>query len=198
VHREIAPNAFYSGSIEYTSANPWGELLEERDAALPGKGFIEYDLDSATHRFHHVKPLRSLIDLEPISARGLSAAELDATIRERVERCTGGIDENVVRLVVRDVPRHIARELDHKALRDFKRRALHFHLDTRRPELLRLSASGAPGRRPTLMETVESYLSRRPMDADIDRSSVVQLGLHYLREADSEAERAAPAVPSVE
>jgi hypothetical protein len=48
------------------------------------------------------------------------------------------------------------------------------------------------------METVESYLSRRPMDADIDRGSVVQLGLQYLREADSEAERAAPAVPAVE
>ncbi len=198
VHREIAPNAFYSGSIEYTSANPWGELVEERNAGLPGKGFIEYDLDTATHRFHHVPPSRALVDLEPISARGLSAAELDAAIRERVDGCTGGIDENVVRLVVRDVPRHIGRELDHKALRDYKRRALHFHLDTRRPELLRLSASGAPGRRPTLMETVESYLSRRPMDADIDRSAVVQLGLQYLREADSEAERAAPAVPAVE
>jgi DNA repair exonuclease SbcCD nuclease subunit len=198
VHREIAPNAFYSGSIEYTSANPWGELVEERDAGLPGKGFIEYDLDAATHRFHHVQAARSLVDLEAISARGLSAAELDARIRERVEGCEGGIDDSVVRLVVRDVPRHIARELDHKALRDYKRRALHFHLDTRRPELLRSSASGAPGRRPTLMETVESYLSRRPMDADLDRNAVVQLGLQYLREADSDAERAAPAVPAVE
>ena len=198
VHREIAPNAFYSGSIEYTSANPWGELVEERDAGLPGKGFIEYDLASAAHRFHHVKPARQLVDLEPIAARGLSAAELDAMIRERVEGCAGGIDDAVVRLVVRDVPRHIARELDHKALRDYKRRALHFHLDTRRPELLRSSVSGAPGRRPTLLETVESYLSRRPMDADLDRSAVVQLGLQYLREADSDAEHAAPVVPAVE
>ncbi|HET7621708.1 MAG TPA: metallophosphoesterase [Gemmatimonadaceae bacterium] len=198
VHREIAPNAFYSGSIDYTSANPWGELVEERDSGLPGKGFIEYDLDAATHHFHHVQPARALVDLEPIAARGLSAAELDALIRERVEGCAGGIDDSVVRLVVRDVPRHIARELDHKALRDYKRRALHFHLDTRRPELLRSSASGAPGRRPTLMETVESYLSRRPMDADLDRGAVVQLGLQYLREADSDAERAAPAVPAVE
>ena len=31
VYREIAPNAFYSGSIEYTSPNVWGELVEERD-----------------------------------------------------------------------------------------------------------------------------------------------------------------------
>ncbi len=198
VHHEIAPNAYYSGSLDYTSANPWGELVEERDAGLPGKGFIEYDLDRATHRFHHVQLARALVDLEPIAARGLSAAELDALIHDRVEGCAGGIDDSVVRLVVRDVPHHIARELDHKALRDYKRRALHFHLDTRRPELLRSSASGAPGRRPKLMETVESYLSRRPMDADLDRSAVVQLGLQYLREADSDAERAAPAVPAVE
>ena len=198
VHREIAPNAYYSGSLDYTSANPWGELVEERDSGLPGKGFVEYDLATSTHRFHHVKPVRALIDLQAIPARGLSAAELDAAIRQRVEGCEGGIDDQVVRLVVRDVPRHIVRDLDHKALRDYKRRALHFHLDTRRPELLRLSASGAPGRRPTLLETVESYLSRRPMDADLDRSAVVRLGLQYLRDADADAERAAPAVPAVE
>lgn len=198
VHREIAPNAYYSGSLDYTSANPWGELVEEREAGLPGKGFVEYDLESSTHRFHHVVPARALIDLDPIPARGLSAAELDDKIRERVDGCDRGIDDQVVRLVVRDVPRHIVRDLDHKSLRDYKRRALHFHLDTRRPELLRLSASGAPGRRPTLLETVESYLSRRPMDADIDRAAVVRLGLQYLRDADSEAERAVPAGPAVE
>jgi DNA repair protein SbcD/Mre11 len=199
VHREIAPNAYYAGSLDYTSANPWGELVEESEAGLPGKGFIEYDLESGTHRFHHVEPCRRLIDLEPVVARGLSAAELDGVIRQRVDQCDGGIDDRVVRLVVRDVPRHIVRDLDHKALRDFKRRALHFHLDTRRPEILRLSAGGAPGRRPTLLETVESYLSRRPMDADLDRAAIVKLGLQYLRDADSEADvnatRAAPVSP---
>jgi len=34
VHREVAPNAYYSGSIDYTSANPWGEIHEERAAGL--------------------------------------------------------------------------------------------------------------------------------------------------------------------
>jgi hypothetical protein len=193
VHREIAPNAFYSGSLDYTSANPWGELVEEREAGLPGKGFIEYDLEAREHRFHPVEPGRRLIDLAPIAARGMSAAELDAAIRERVDGCDGGIDDNVVRLVARDVPRHIARELDHKALREYKRRALHFHLDTRRPEMLRLTASGSPGRRPTLMQMVESYLSRRMMDAEIDRTALVRLGLHYLQEADAASDQGSPA-----
>ena len=44
VHREIAPNAYYSGSLDYTSANPWGELAR-RPSRAAGKGFIEYDLD---------------------------------------------------------------------------------------------------------------------------------------------------------
>jgi exonuclease SbcD len=197
VHRRVAANAYYSGSLDYTSPNPWGELIEEREAGLPGKGFIEYDLDTGEHRFHHVPPSRRLIDLEPISARGMSAPELDAAIRERLEGCDGGagIDDRIVRLVVRDVPRHVVRELDHRALREYKRRALHFHLDARRPEVIRMSASGAPGRRPTLLETVEAYLSRRPLDADLDRAALVQLGVQYLKEADAAADQAAAGPP---
>ncbi|HEU4563941.1 MAG TPA: metallophosphoesterase [Gemmatimonadaceae bacterium] len=193
VHREIAPNAFYSGSLDYTSANPWGELVEEREAGLPGKGFIEFDLESGAHTFHHLEPSRALVDLPSINARGLSAAELDEEIRVALERCEGGIEGKVVRLVVRDVMRHVVRDLDHKAIRDYKRRALHFQLDTRRPEVIRLAASGAPGRRPTLPELVELYLNRRPIENDLDRAALVQLGLHYLREADA-AEQAAAAV----
>lgn len=195
VHREVAPNAYYAGSLDYTSTNPWGELLEERDANLPGKGFIEFDLDTGTHRFHHLEPVRQLVSLPVIMARGMSAAELDTLIRERVDGCDGGIDDKIVRLVVRDVPRHIVRDLDHRVLRDLKRRALHFHLDARRPEVVRASASGAPGRRPTLVETVQSYLERRPLDAEIDRAALVDLGLQYLNEANA-VERTASALPT--
>jgi DNA repair exonuclease SbcCD nuclease subunit len=189
VHRRVAPNAFYAGSLEYTSTNPWGELVEERAAGVPGKGFVEWDLERGEHRFHAVEGARRLVDLPPVEARGLSAGELDAAIRERVERCPGGIDDRVVRLVVRNVPRHVARELDHRALRDYKRRALHFQLDTRKPEVIRLASSGAPGRRATLAETVESYLARRPLDADLDRAALIRLGLEYLHEVDAAAER---------
>jgi DNA repair exonuclease SbcCD nuclease subunit len=194
VHREIAPNAFYSGSLDYTSANPWGELIEEREAGLPGKGFIEFDLDAGEHHFHYMEPSRPLVDLPSISARGHSAAELDAEIREALERVDGGIDGKIVRLVVRDVMRHVVRDLDHKTIREYKRRALHFHLDTRRPEVIRLSASGGPGRRATLQEMVQSYLSRRPLESDLNRDALVQLGLHYLREADAAEQASAPAV----
>ncbi len=197
VQREIAPNCYYSGSLEYTSANPWGELVEEREADLAGKSFIEYDLDARAPRFHKLDASRPLVNLLAVSARGMSASELDAAIKERVETTPGGIDDKIVRLVVRDVPRHVVRELDQKALRDYKRRALHFHLDTRRPEIARVSSNGAPGRRATLPETVEHYLAKRPMESGIDRAALVGLGLRYLQEAD-EAIQASGALPGAE
>jgi DNA repair protein SbcD/Mre11 len=187
VYRSVAPNAFYSGSLDYTSTNPWGELVEEREAQLQGKGFIEHDLAAGTHRFHHVAPERKWVDLPPISGEGLSAADLDARIKEILEGCEGGIEDKVVRLVVRDVPRHVIRELDHKALRDFRRSALHFHLDTRRPEVVRREGQGAPGRRQSLSETLRDSLRSRTLTSDLNRDALVELGLHYLQEADAAA-----------
>ena len=187
VYREVAPNAYYSGSIEYTSANTWGELHEERELRLPGKGFVERDLASGRQTFHHLPPTRTLVDLPPVDAAQLSSADVDAAIRDRVERCPGGIDDKIVRLIVRNCPRHIARALDHKALREYKRRATHFHLDARRPDILRLSASGAPGRRPSLFETVQQRLQERPLPSDVAREPFVEAGVRYLREADVSA-----------
>lgn len=185
VYRPVAENAFYSGSIDYTSTNPWGELAEEREFRIGGKGIIEHDLANRTHRFHPLPPERRWVDLAPISGAGLSPASLDEAIRDALDRCEGGIDEKIVRLVVSDVPRHILRELDHRALRDYKRRALHFHLDTRRPEIVRPDRqSVGPGRRASLADTVRDKLRSRPITENIDREALVELGLHYLREAD--------------
>ena len=185
VYRQIEPNAYYSGSIDYTSANTWGELYEERIAGIPGKGILERNLENGAHTFHPLPPSRPIIDLPPISARGLTVAEVDERILAAVKSCRDGIDDKIVRLIVRDLPRHIARDLDHKALREFKRRALHFHLDTRRPEVVRLSGHGAPGKRPSLADVVREKLMSRVLENDIDRNELVALGLRYLAEAES-------------
>jgi hypothetical protein len=88
--------------------------------------------------------------------------------------------------VIYDLPRHVARELDHKALREYKRRALNFQLDTRRPEPLRLhAASGAPGRRATLVDFVRERLMSRTLESDIDRDEMVKRALAYLTEAEN-------------
>ena len=184
VYRQVAPNAYYAGAIEYTSTNIWGELAEEKAAKLPGKGMIEFDLETGKRTFHPVRPARALVDLHVLSGRGLTASDLDAAIRENIERVPGGIDDKIVRQIVRDVPRHVTRELDHKALREYRRRALSFNLDARRPEIVRTSASGAPGRRASLADTVRDKLLSRQLSPGVNRDELVELGMRYLREAE--------------
>jgi DNA repair protein SbcD/Mre11 len=195
VYRRMAPNQFYSGSIDYTSTNTWGELQEQELVGVRGKGFIEQDLETGRHMFHELTPSREFVDLPVISARGLTTEEVNALIVEAVESCVGGIDDKVVRLVVRDLPRHVTRQLDHKQLREYRRRALHFQLDPRRPEVIRSSGHGAPGRRPSLADFVRDKLRDRVVPPDIERNALVDMGLRYLRDAeDRETTTSAPAV----
>ena len=184
VYKRIADHVYYSGSLEYTSSNPWGELAEERAAKLPGKGMIERDLATGKQTFHPLAPSRPVLDLPPVEGRGMSAADLDAAIQSAVARVAGGIEGKVVRLVAKNVPRHIARELDHKALRELQRKALHFHLDMRRPEMVRRESSGSPGRRPSLAETLREALRTRAVAAGVERDELVALGLRYLEAAE--------------
>lgn len=197
VYRRVGPNAYYSGAIDYTSSNVWGEIADQRSQKLPGKGLIERDLETGRQTFHPLAPAREFVDLPPIEGRGSGASDLDGAIAAAVGKVPGGIDGKVVRLVARDVPRHVVRELDHKVLRDFQRRALHFHLDTRRPEAIRTDRSGAPGRRPSLADTLRESLRSRVLTAEIDRERLIALGLQYLDEAEQVAAAAGPG-PAVE
>ena len=191
VYHEVAPNAFYSGSIEYASTNVWGEVDDERAKNVPGKGFIEHNLATGEHRFHPISLARRVVDIPEVRGQGLSASQLSEAIAAAVDACDGGIDDRIVRLIVRDVPRHVLRDLDHRKIREYKRRALHFLLDARRPMPPRVeSASGAPGRRASLTETVRAMLESRIVTPGIDRKALVDLGLRYL----DEAERLAPAL----
>lgn len=185
VKRQVAENAFYSGSLDYTSLNVWGDKYDEDEFGVPGKGFIEFDLDSGEHRFHPIPASRDFLDLRAINARDMSPAEVDAAIAKTIGKVKGGIDDKVVRLVVRDIPRQVAKELDMKAIREYKRRALAFSLDTRKPEQARVDAAGAPARRPSVSEVVREQLKARPIPPDLDRTTLVDLGLRYLNEAES-------------
>lgn len=190
VYRPLAPNAYYSGSIEYSGTNIWGEVDDEKDSGVKGKGFVVYDLETRAQRFEAIPDIRRVVDLPSIQGSNQTAAELSDAICGRVDSHEGGIDDRVVRLVVWDVPRHILRDLDHRRIREFKRRALHFMLDARRPQPVRIDAGGAPGRRASLADTVRLMLESREITPGIDRTRLVDLGLHYLNEAD----RLAPAI----
>jgi DNA repair exonuclease SbcCD nuclease subunit len=189
--QSVATNAWYSGSLEYLPPNPWGQLQDEAAQQTAtkgkkqriGKGYLLVELPGARVTFRPIAPVRRHIDLPFIQGAGLNAKELDEQIAQRVSAVK--IDDQIVRLLVWDVERATARDLDHAAIRAYKARALNFQLDLRRPEAQRTTGtSGATGvRRQTLTETVRDFLGRRPLDAELNRETFVKLGVDYLEAA---------------
>jgi DNA repair exonuclease SbcCD nuclease subunit len=186
VARAVAANAWYCGSLEYVSTNPWGELIDEaREGRRGKKGWLLVELGDRTKvEFMPIPLARDLVDLEPIQGEGLGAEDLDRVVAERVASTPQGIEDNIVRQVVYDVPRPIAREMDHQQIRKFKTNALHYNLDVRRPAPSRVIGVGAPGHRQTLPELVTDYLSRRTLTAEVDRKQLTDLADRYMDEVE--------------
>jgi DNA repair protein SbcD/Mre11 len=176
VQHKVTERVWYAGSLEYVSPNVWGELVDETNHRLTGKAWLLADLDRGTVERREVPLARAILDLEPIEGAGLSAAAINALLTERVRAVPGGVEDRIVRLRVWNIPRHVARELDHASIRALKSAALHFQLDLRRPEIHRTVGVGAPGRRQTLPELVRGYLAQRPLPAELDRDAFVRLG----------------------
>ena len=183
---EVERNAWYAGALEYVGPNLWGEREDEDRHGAHGKGWLLADLASGQVQRRGVPAARHVLDLEPIRAEGKSAAALDEAIAERVAAVPGGIADQIVRLRVYDVARHVGRELNHTVIRGYKSEALHFHLDLRRPEIDRTTGIGAPGRRQTLPELVRSYLEGRPLPAELDRNTFVRLGQELMDSVERE------------
>ena len=180
VRHDVAPNACYPGSLEYVNPRAWVQLREEAKQKVAGKGYLLVDVPGAHKTFRPVAAARRHLDLPPIHGAGLTAKQLDAEIARRVAGSKPPIDDQVVRLIVYDVAAGTARDLDHPTIRQYKARALNFHLDLRRPEQRRVVGVGAPGQRHTLPDTLREFLTRRPLDADLNRDAFVRLGVEYL------------------
>jgi DNA repair exonuclease SbcCD nuclease subunit len=190
VARQMMPNVWYSGSIEYVSRNPWGELRQEKMLGRRGeKGWLLVELGKkVTVSFRPVDLARRHIDLEPVNAAGLAAEQVDEEIARRIAGVKEGIENQVVRQLVHEIPRLVARELKHEAIRDYKSRALHYHLDLRRPESRREVGVGGPGGKArTLADVVVEYLERRPTAPGVDRAQLVATGRRYVEQAERES-----------
>jgi DNA repair protein SbcD/Mre11 len=173
---QVDRRAWYAGSLEYVGPNLWGELADDTAHGSHGKGWLLVDLDTGRADRRTVPSARLVLDLEPVQAEGKSAAVIDDLIARRLAAVSGGISNKIIRLRVFDIPRHVARELNHSVIRGYKSEALHCHIDLRRPDAHRITGTGAPGRRQTLPELVTSYLERRPLPAELDREAFVRLG----------------------
>src|SRR4029077_16637530 len=183
VAQQMADNAWYAGSLEYVSPNPWGQLQDEAERNRSGKCYLLVDLPAARVTPRPIVAARRHIDLPSIDAKGLTPKELDERIKDAVARGKPPIDDQIVRQLVFDVSRATARDLDHATIRGFKARALNYQLDLRRPEVSRADGGGilgAGGRRQALPDTVRAFLEHRPLDADLDRGEFVRLGVEYV------------------
>lgn len=188
VQYQVGQRAWYAGALEYVSPNFWGDLQREREIRSKkeikqgAKGWLLVDLETGTVERRPIPLAREIVDFDPIEAAGMSAARLDEAIAAQIASLDkkGGIAGKIVRLRVWNVPRHIARELDHAAIRGYKSAALHFNLDLRRPAVRRTVGVGSPGRRQTLPELVQEYLEKRPLPENIRREDFVRLGMELM------------------
>jgi len=188
VATKVEPNVWYAGALEYVTTNPWTECRERGAAKVVGeKGWLLVHLGARLAvKFRPVERARRVIDLDPLEGTGLGAAELDRAVAERLNAVRGGIDAEVVRLVVYNVDRLTARDLDHAAIREWKARALHLRLDLRRPEPVRGGVLLSSGQRQTLPALVGEYLRARDLPPGVPRDRFVALGTEYVTRADRE------------
>ncbi len=190
VATEVRQNVWYSGSLEYVSTNPWGEATTSGAADAAGaKGWLLVELGRKPKvRFRAVPLARRVIDLPWISAAGRTADEIMSDILEVASSVSGGIDGQIVRQIVEDVPRPTARDLDHAAIRELKTRALHYYVDLRKPAPSRRVGVGGSGRRQTVGEIMLEHLENRALPPDLPRDRLVTLGRKYLDEVDQSIE----------
>jgi DNA repair protein SbcD/Mre11 len=191
----IGANIWYAGAPERTTTDVWGES-ESR------KGWVLFDTDRQEATFQEVST-REVLDLPGFSARAREGAEgeaaageaaagesggwldpeaVDRRIRAAVEAVPGGVAGRIVRLVIRDVPRDLFRQLDHRQIRALKAEALHFQLEARRPPMANRPWSGdGDGKRRTLEEELSAFLDGwEPTTPGIQRDRLQSLGSAYL------------------
>jgi len=102
-HQQVAPRVYYSGSLERVGPEPWREAAEE-------KGFLSFDLESGTSRFHPI-PGRAVVALAPIRIPRGESSKLAGKVKEVLGEVPGGIDGKIVRLRIEGLtPEEVMRE----------------------------------------------------------------------------------------
>ncbi|HLE96303.1 MAG TPA: exonuclease SbcCD subunit D [Candidatus Thermoplasmatota archaeon] len=166
-HTRVAGHAWYAGSTERTSVK---EAAEE-------KGVMLVDLAVGERRFVPIETRRWL-DLPPVDCTGLAEVEIAPAI-ERALRDVA-LDDALVRLRVRGMPRPVHAALDHARLRRLGESALHVSLEMEvvDPEDRAQGEDASVGALPVEWD---AFVARAP--AGPERDDVRRLGLRFLEEA---------------
>jgi DNA repair exonuclease SbcCD nuclease subunit len=120
-HQEVAPRVYYSGSLERVGPEPWREAAQE-------KGFLSFDLETGTSRFHPI-PGRPVVALAPIRIPRGESSKLAGKVREVLTEIPGGIDGKIVRLRIEGLtPEEVKRE-DQGLFSELRDQALHLAIE---------------------------------------------------------------------
>lgn len=173
VCHQVAPRAWYSGSLEFVSSNPWDE---------PAKGWLLVELGAGAPvvTFQPIDPPRRILNLQPIDAKEMGEAQLNAALAERLG--TPELAGAWARLVVENLSKITQRGLDHAALRAFKAAALNLEIDWRRPAA-EVGARRVQRQQRTLDQIVNGFLEERTLPEDVDRARLRALGQAFLETA---------------
>jgi len=174
IFEQLAPNAYYAGSLEFTSTTIWSEVGRD-------KGFIEYDVDERKLVAFHKVDTRDVIDLRPVDAREVTSEDLNTMIQQRIASIAGGHENKVVRLVVQNISRAVQGDLDFAAIRKVRAEALHFELQLRPPGRDgRRAEADDPAAHRTLEEEWDEFARTLDVSRDIDRERLAAIGREYL------------------
>ena len=191
VAAELAPNAWYSGSLEYVSSDIWSEAR----GGVP-KGWLLADC-SGRRVAVESRPValnREVIDLTPIDAAGLTAEDLSRAVLDAAEGvCFGkGPTGHVLRQVVAGIHRALEEDLAWPAIRALKEHALHYQLVLQRPVRQRASLgipqeeAAAPVR--TLPDVLADFVANTwTAEAGIPRERVLASAAGFLSRTESAA-----------
>ena len=167
-HRQckVTDNAYYAGSSEHLSFKEAGEP----------KGLLEFETTNQNVTFIPLK-IRPMLDLGSIDC---SAGMADDITRRVISSLQGeNIEEAVVRVVLKSIPRSIYNGLDFHEIRQAAKPTLHFELAHELRELEQNLIS--TGRIGSLVDEWKQYVTNAAVEEHKDE--LEQLALRYLTEA---------------
>ncbi len=119
--RQVAPRAFYAGSLERVGPEPW------REAGLE-KGYVSFDLESAKWRFHRVGG-RAVVVLAPLRLPRGGGIQLREKLQEVLAEVPGGVDGKLVRVRVEGLTPEEVRREGQAVLKPLLEQALHLAIE---------------------------------------------------------------------
>jgi exonuclease SbcD len=167
VHTQVATGIWYAGSTDTFS------FADDPDRP---KGVVLLDTDSGSCHHLPLQGQRPLVTLETVQALGLSPAEVEAQVLERVTHVPEGA---VARLYVEGLDPEAWRLIDLDAVRAAGRAALHLKLEPRFSDAVTYVELPELDSMPARWER---YLGDQDLTG-YDRQRIKDLGLEYLARA---------------